>query len=166
MLMCLDANGVKTNEDEVNKVMGSRPMRGAAWEDAIACAQHYGMKVMLMCPCSVTHLKRWTDMGIPVMIAWNPEGRPWSHASVVFDVSEDEGTVFVADPNIPDPDETVREVPKSDFYSKWYEKHQNGYLIRRTAVAIMREITEDGRQMWASEKGPDAARVANRFRYK
>ena len=95
MLMCLDANGIQTTEDEVNKVMGSRPMRGAAWEDAIACAQHYGMKAILMCPCTITQLKRWTDMGIPVTIAWNPEGRPWSHASVVFDVSKDGGTVYV-----------------------------------------------------------------------
>jgi hypothetical protein len=148
MMMCLRANGLDCTEDEVNKVMGARPMKGAAWEDALACAQHYGMRATLTCPSTVKQLKEWTDRGVPVMIAWNPEGRDWSHASVVFDV-DDELNVYVADPNIPDPDETVRVVPKSEFYSKWFEKWPN-YLVRRPACAIEREITPDGRQVMAS----------------
>ena len=150
MMMCLRANGVECNEDEVNKVMGARPMKGASWEDALACAQHYGMRATLTCPSTVKQLKGWTDRSIPVMIAWNPEGREWSHASVVFDV-DDDGNVWVADPNIPDPDETVRVVPKADFYKKWSEKWPN-YLVRRPACAIEREITSDGRQVMASVK--------------
>jgi len=158
MMMCLRANGVECNEDEVNKVMGARPMKGASWEDALACAQHYGMRATLTCPSTVKQLKDWTDRGVPVMIAWNPEGRDWSHASVVFDV-DDDGNVYVADPNIPDPDETVRVVPKSDFYGKWYEKWPN-YLVRRPACAIEREITSDGRQVMASsDSGFDQAGV-------
>lgn len=149
MMMCLQANRVTCNEDEVNEVMGARAMRGAAWEDAIACAQHYGMKTVLMCPTSLTQIKRWTDMGVPVIIAWNPEKREWAHASVVFDV-DDDNNVHVADPNIPNPDKTVRVVPEDEFYGLWAEKHSNGYLIRRTAMAVMPEITEDGRQKWAS----------------
>lgn len=124
-------------------------MKGAAWEDALATAQHYGMRATLTTPSTVNQLKEWTDKGIPVMIAWNPEGRPWSHASVVFDV-DDKGTVYVADPNIPDPDETVRVVPKAEFYKKWYEQWPN-YLVRRPACAIEREITDDGRQVMASD---------------
>lgn len=148
MMMCLRANGLDVTEDEVNKVMGARPMKGASWEDALACAQHFGMRATLTVPSTVAQLKEWTDRGIPVMIAWNPEGREWSHASTVFDVSDD-GTVYVADPNIPDPDETVRVVSKSDFYGKWSEKWPN-YLVRRPACAIEREITVDGRQVMAS----------------
>lgn len=148
MMMCLRANGLECTEDEVNKVMGARPMRGAAWEDALACAQHYGMRATLTCPSTVRQLKEWTDRGVPVMIAWNPEGRDWSHASVVFDV-DDDFNVYVADPNIPDPDETVRVVPKSEFYSKWFEKWPN-YLVRRPACAIEREVTPEGRQVMAS----------------
>jgi hypothetical protein len=98
----------------------------------------------------VKQLKEWTDAGIPVIIAWNPEGREWSHASVVFDV-DDEFNVSVADPNIPDPDETVRVVPKAEFYKKWFEKWPD-YLVRRPAMAIAREVTQDGRQVMASEK--------------
>jgi hypothetical protein len=150
MMMCLRANGLDCTEDEVNKVMGARPMKGAAWEDALACAQHYGMRATLTCPSTVKQLKEWTDRGVPVMIAWNPEGRDWSHASVVFDV-DDDFNVYVADPNIPDPDETVRVVPKSEFYSKWSEKWPN-YLVRRPACAIEREITTDGRQVMASDQ--------------
>ena len=167
MAMCLKANGVAPEDCTtalVNKVMGARPMQGASWEDALACAQHYGMKAVLTVPCSVPQLKQWTDNGFPVIIAWNPEDRPWAHASVVFDV-DDAGTVFIADPNIPDPDEVVREVSKADFYKKWAEKHSNGYLIRRPALAILPEITADGRQMWASTDGLSAARIANRFLY-
>ena len=151
MMMCLRANGSECTEDEVNKVMGARPMKGAAWEDALATAQHYGMRATLTMPSTVQQLKNWTDKGTPVMIAWNPEGREWSHASVVFDV-DDDMNVFVADPNIPDPDQTVRVVPKVEFYSKWYEKWPN-YLVRRPACAIEREITTDGHQVMASGVG-------------
>jgi hypothetical protein len=88
-----------------------------------------------------------------VIIAWNPEDRDWSHASVVFDVTEDSEhgfLVHIADPNIPDPDETVRVLPKREFYSKWYEKSPQGFMIRRPACAIEREVTTDGRQTVAS----------------
>ena len=148
MMMCLRANGLDTSEDEVNKVMGARPMKGAAWEEALACSQHYGMRATLTVPATVAQLKEWTDRGVPVMIAWNPEGREWSHASVVFDV-DDNGDVYVADPNIPNPEKTVRVVSTDDFYGKWYEKWPN-YLVRRPAMAVEREITPDGRQVMAS----------------
>lgn len=156
-MMCLRALGHHCDEDEVNKVMGATPMKGAAWEQALATAQHYGCRATLTSPATVAQLKEWTDRGIPVMIAWNPEGREWSHASVVFDVDED-GNVHVADPNIPNPEETVRIVPKGEFYKKWYEKWPR-YLVRRPAMAIEREITSDGRQVMASRtaafKRPD-----------
>ena len=148
MMMALKANGMETDEDTVNRVMGAMPLQGASWENAIACAQHYGMRVHLICPATLRQVKEFTDRGTPVMIAWNPEGREWSHASVIFDV-DDDLTVSVADPNIPDPDQTVRIVPKDDFYHKWFEKWPH-YLVRRTAMAIEREITPDGRQMVAS----------------
>jgi predicted double-glycine peptidase len=150
LMMCLQALGHKVTEDEVNDVMGARPKKGAAWENALAAAQHYGCRATLVTPSTVQQLKEWTDAGIPVMIAWNPEGRPWSHASVVFDVDEDLN-VYVADPNIPDPDETVRIVPKAEFYSKWSEKWPD-YIVRRPAMAVEREITPEGRQVMASTR--------------
>lgn len=153
LMMCLQALGHKVTEDEVNDVMGARPKKGAAWEHALAAAQHYGCRATLVTPSTVQQLKQWTDRGIPVMIAWNPEGRPWSHASVVFDVDADLN-VYVADPNIPDPDETVRIVPKGEFYSKWSEKWPD-YIVRRPAMAVEREITPDGRQVMASKKAAD-----------
>lgn len=155
MAMCLRSFGVPCDEDEVNRVMGAKPLRGAAWENALACGQHYGMRCTLMTPCTISQLKSWTDEEIPVMIAWNPEGRPWSHASVVFDVDDDH-TVYVADPNMPDPNETVRVVPKKDFYAKWYESFPD-YLVRRPALAVEREITSDGRQTKASVADPVSA---------
>jgi len=160
--MCLKSFGFECTLKEVSKVMGVKPMVGASWEDAMAAAQHYGMRATLTMPSTVAQLKEWTDRGVPVMIGWNPEGRPWSHASVVFDVKED-GTVFVADPNIPNPEETVRVVSQNDFYGKWGEKAQK-YIIRRPALAIEREITEDGQQIspWIppASKG-EIIRVAN-----
>ncbi len=160
MMMCLQAVGHDVSEDEVNKVMGARPMKGAAWEQALACAQHYGCRATLTVPATVQQIKEWTDRGIPVMIAWNPEGREWSHASVVFDVDEDLN-VYVADPNIPDPDETVRVMPKSEFYGKWYEKWPD-YLVRRPAMAVEREITPDGKQVMASAVRVASALLAKR----
>jgi hypothetical protein len=151
MAMCLRALGVDCLEDEVDRVMGSRPMKGASWENSLACGQHYGMRCSLVCPATVGQLREWTDRGVPVMIAWNPENRPWSHASVVFDV-DDDLNVYVADPNIPDPDETVRVVPKSEFCRKWYERWPE-YLVRRPAMAVEREIAADGRQIMASFNG-------------
>ena len=150
MSIALRAHGHECDEDTVNKVMGAQPMRGASWEDALACAQYFGMRATLTSPCTLTQLKAWTDAGVPVLIAWNPEGREWSHASLVFDVSDD-GMVSVADPNIPDPEQTVRLVPKDEFYKKWFEKWPS-YLVRRPAMAIEREITVDGRQVQAGKK--------------
>ena len=152
--MALRALGVSEDEcspQQVNKVVGAMPLRGAAWEPLLAAANHYGMRATLTLPSTVRQLKQWTDAGTPVVIAWNPEGREWSHASLVFDV-DDDLNVYVADPNIPDPDETVRVVPKAEFYGKWYEKAAQGFLIRRPACAIEREITPDGRQVMASQK--------------
>ena len=148
MSMALRAVGVDPSEctiDLVNKVMGARPMKGAAWEQALATAQHYGCRATLTMPATVEQLKAWTDAGIPIMIAWNPEGRDWSHASVVFDV-DDDLNVYVADPNIPNPKETVRVVPEDDFYHKWFEKFPD-YLVRRPACAIEREVTVEGKQI-------------------
>ena len=152
LMMCLNAQGRDFDEDTVNRVMGAQPMQGASWEAAMNAAQHFGFRIHMVVPATVKMLKEWTDQGIPVMIAWNPEGRPWSHASVVFDVKDD-GTVLVADPNIPDPDETVRTVSKDDFYHKWFEKAPD-YLVRRPAMAIMPEITSDGRQVVAKASVP------------
>lgn len=164
MAMALQALGHDLTEDEVNRVMGARAMQGASWEQALACAQHYGCRATLTMPSTVGQLKKWTDSGTPVMIAWNPEGREWSHASLVYDVTDklpnpipDFATVisdkaegglwvWVADPNIPNPEKTVRIVSDNDFYSKWFEKWPN-YLVRRPACAIEREITKDGKQV-------------------
>lgn len=164
MAMALQALGqTHCDEDTVNKVMGAQPMKGASWENALACAQHFGMRATLTSPCTVKQLKAWTDAGTPVLIAWNPEGREWSHASLVFDV-DDDGNVWVADPNIPDPDETVRVVPKAEFYSKWFEKWPD-YLVRRPAMAIEREITVDGRQVQAGKKELRSMKDRNMSRF-
>jgi hypothetical protein len=153
--MALGAQGVDADEDTVNKVMGCKPMQGASWEQAIGAAQHFGMRATLVSPCAMSQLKEWTDRGVAVMIAWNPEGRDWSHASCVFDVDSD-GNIHVADPNIPDPNQTVRVISQDEFFKKWFEKWPN-YLVRRPALAIEREITQDGRQILASTKKAEGA---------
>ena len=165
MAMCLRALDHDVTEDEVNRVMGARPMKGAAWEQALACAQHYGCRATLTMPATVEQLKAWTDAGIPIMIAWNPEGRPWSHASVVFDV-DDDLNVYVADPNIPNPKETVRVVPEDEFYHKWFEQFPD-YLVRRPACAIEREVTAGGKQITPTKtasQGTTMTRTAAGFR--
>jgi len=148
--MCIKALGKKVTEDEVNDVLGATPMHGASWEQALAAAQYFGCRGTLVVPATLNMVKKWTDAGIPVMIAWNPEGRPWSHASVVFDV-DDNGNVHVADPNIPDPELTVRVVSKDEFYHKWMEKVSDSLIVRRPAMAIELEVTSDGHQVVASK---------------
>lgn len=149
--MALNALGVKCTEDQVNDVIGAKPMQGSRWEEVLACAQYFGCRATLTTPATLTQVKEWTDQGKPVLIAWNPEGRDWSHASLIFDVTGERGDylVHVADPNIPNPEKTVREVPEDEFYSKWFEKWPN-YLVRRPALMIEREIDEGGRQIMAS----------------
>lgn len=144
----LRAHGKDQTEADVNRVMGAGALRGATWEDLTAAAQYFGMRSTLVIPATIPMLKKWTDAGTPVIIAYNPEGRPWSHASVVFDVEED-GTVHVMDPNIPDPSETVRVMSKADFYKVWGEPLGDKMIIRRPACAIEREVTAEGRQMVA-----------------
>jgi hypothetical protein len=150
-MMCLRAYGIECDEEEVAKVMGVKPMQGATWEDCVAAAQHYGMRCVWVCPCSVEELKGYVDRGVPAIIGWNPEGRDWSHASVVYDVTDGTNTVIVADPNIPDPTQTTRTVPKADFYRAWAEKWPR-YLVRRPAIFIEPEIDRSGRAILASER--------------
>lgn len=145
----LYACGRDFTENDVNSVLGASPMRGASWEEALATIQYFGCRGVLVVPATLKTVKKWTDRGIPVMIAWNPENRPWSHASVVFDVDADEN-VHVMDPNIPDPEQTIRIVPKDEFYKKWSEKFSESLIVRRPACAVMPEITPDGKQVFAS----------------
>lgn len=147
--MCLQALGQPhADEDTVNKVLGAMPMRGACWEQALACCNHYGFRATLTVPATLPQLKEYTDQGFPIVIAYNPEGKDWSHASVIFDI-DDDLTVHIADPNMADPTETVRVMNKNDFYKVWSEPY-NGYTIRRPAMVIQPEISSDGRQLLAS----------------
>lgn len=147
----LKAHGKDMTEAGVNKVLGASPMGGATWEAMLATVQYFGLRGTLVVPSTIAQLKSWTDAGIPVVIAWNPEGRPWSHASTVFHVDDDH-TVHIMDPNIPDPSETVRVVPKAEFYKKWYEAIGDKLIVRRPAMSVEREVTVDGRQVMAGKK--------------
>jgi ABC-type bacteriocin/lantibiotic exporter with double-glycine peptidase domain len=122
LMMCLNALGMDLTEEEVNKVMGARPMQGATWEQVVAATQHFGKRATLTAPCNIEQLKEWTSRGLPVIIAYNPEGRDWSHASVVYSVSNDLTQVSIADPNMPNPMETTRVMSVEQFYKVWYEK--------------------------------------------
>ena len=151
--MALNALGIDCTEEQVNKVIGAKPMQGARWEEVLACAQYFGCRATLTTPATLTQVKEWTDQNKPVLIAWNPENREWSHASLIFDVTGKKGdyTVHIADPNIPNPDKTTREIGEDEFYSKWFEKWPN-YLVRRPALMIEKEIDDKGRQIMASQK--------------
>lgn len=165
--MALNALGVKCTEEQVNEIIGAKPMQGSRWEEVLACAQYFGCRATLTTPATLTQVKEWTDQGKPVLIAWNPEGRDWSHASLIFDVTGEKGNyiVHIADPNIPNPDKTIREVCEDEFYSKWFEKWPN-FLVRRPALMIDREITPEGRQVMASSivgnAGADKVRFQGR----
>jgi hypothetical protein len=139
---CIMAYGKDVDENAVNKVLGASALRGARWEEAMAALQYFGLRGHLVVPATLKMVKSWTDQGIPVMIAWNPEGRPWSHASVIFDV--DAVNVHIMDPNCPNPEEVVRVVPINEFYSKWYEKFSDSVLIRRPALAVTMEVDSVG----------------------
>lgn len=149
----LHALGKKFTEDDVNKVLGAAPMAGATWEAMLATVQYFGCRGTLVVPATPRMLKEWTDQGIPVVIAWNPEGRPWSHASTVFDVTEGPDgklLIHVMDSNIPNPDETTRVMDADTFCQKWGEKVSDTLIVRRPAMAVTLEVSPAGRQMVAS----------------
>ena len=144
--MALNSLGFQTTEADIDQLVQAQPMDGADWVKIISCLQHFGCRSNLVVPSTVNQIKNWTDQGKPVLISWNPENKPWSHASVVFDVQTDQSgitKVFVADPNIPIPDQTVRVVPSEIFYRKWVEKDALPN-IRRPALFIEREIDRNG----------------------
>ena len=151
---CLQAHGKDQTEADVNKILGASPMSGASWEAILATLQYFGLRGSLVVPATVTMLKQWTDAGTPVIIAWNPEGRPWSHASVVADVTDgpDGRYVHVMDSNIPNPDKTFRILHEDEFCAKWGEKVSDSLIVRRPACAVEREITVEGRQVRASKQ--------------
>lgn len=149
----LHALGKPYSEDDVNRVLGASPMAGASWEAMLATVQYFGCRGTLVVPATPRMLKTWTDRGIPVVIAWNPEGRPWSHASTVFDVREDVAgklQVYVMDSNIPNPSETVRVLDEDTFCQKWGEKVSDSLIVRRPAMAVELEVDGQGRQVVAS----------------
>ena len=151
----LRAHGKNVSEDDVNQVLNASPMAGASWEAMLATVQYFGCRGTLVVPATPRMLKSWTDAGVPVVIAWNPEGRPWSHASTVYDVVEGEDgklTIYIMDPNIPNPTQTTRIVGEDEFCQKWGEKVSESLIVRRPAMAIEREITTDGRQVMASTR--------------
>lgn len=159
----LHALGKKVTEDDVNMVLGAAPMAGATWEAMLATVQYFGCRGTLVVPATPRMLKDWTDKGIPVVIAWNPEGRPWSHASTVFDVKEDEDgklTIYVMDSNIPNPSETTRVMDEDTFCQKWGEKVSDSLIVRRPAMAVTLEVSPQGRQVLASTK---AAKRENNY---
>lgn len=141
--MCLDAFGIVVHEDEISSLMGVSSLSGGTWESAMAVGQYLGLRSAMISPCSLETVKRSTDMGYPVMITWNPENRDWSHASVIFDVSDDLSTVYIADPNIPNPNLLTRGVDSNEFYSKWFEKWPK-FLFRRVALIFSREVLDNG----------------------
>lgn len=153
---CLKAHGKSVTEQDVNHVLGASPLSGASWEQALATIQYFGMRGHLVVPATIDMLKSWTDAGTPVCIAWTPRDRPWSHASVVYDVDADH--VHVMDPNLPDPNQTTVAVTHEDFYAKWFEKFNDNVLVRRPALAIEREVSSYGRQVRA--KGPSSVDMA------
>lgn len=137
-------------EEDVHRILGAEPLRGASWEQALSCCQYFGMRGTLVVPSTIAQLKSWTDAGIPVVIAWTPRDRPWAHASVVYNV--DDTHVHVMDPNLPDPNQTSIVLTHEEFYSKWSEKFSDNLIVRRPAMAIEREVTVDGRQVMAGKK--------------
>jgi hypothetical protein len=115
---------------------------GASWRQLIDAATHYGFRVTLVAPATVEQLRSWTSRGLPVVIGWNPERKPWSHASVVFDVDES-GNVYVADPNMPDPARTVRVLSSAELYPLWSDREGDTSILRPAAV-IEREVGANG----------------------
>jgi ABC-type bacteriocin/lantibiotic exporter with double-glycine peptidase domain len=134
--------GKDVDENSVNVVLGASAGRGARWEEALAALQYFGLRGHLVVPATLDMLRTWTDKGYPVMIAWNPEGRPWSHASVVVEV--DGTSVHVMDPNCPDPRQFFRVVPIPEFMSKWSEKFNEKLIIRRPALVVTMEVSKKG----------------------
>jgi len=147
---CLQALDKPFTERDVNRVLGAEPLRGARWEEALATIQYFGCRGHLVIPATLAMVREWTDDGKPVIIAWNPEGRPWSHASVIFDVTDD--IVKVMDPNIPDPSISVREISHAEFYKTWNEPMGDSMVVRRPALMVEVEVGGDGRQVRASAK--------------
>jgi hypothetical protein len=157
----LRAHGKNVSEEDVNLVLAASPMAGASWEAMLATVQYFGCRGTLVVPATPRMLKTWTDAGVPVVIAWNPEGRPWSHASTVYDVVEGEDgklTVYIMDPNIPNPTETTRILGEDEFCQKWGEKVSESLIMRRPAMAVEREVTLDGRQVKASTRRDSSSR--------
>jgi ABC-type bacteriocin/lantibiotic exporter with double-glycine peptidase domain len=148
--MCLESFGYKLTEEQVDRFfIKAKPFVGASWDQIMACMQYFGLRTTLVVPSTVLQIKSWIEQGSPVIISWNPENKEWSHSSVVFDVVEDMGgklKVFVADPNIVNPSQTVRVLDEDDFYAKWYSKGGNGVVMRRPAMRIEREIDAGGKQ--------------------
>lgn len=142
MTAALQALGKDVHEGQVNKVLGAEPKRGARWEEALSAIQYFGCRGTLVIPSCWEQLKGWSDKGVPVLIGWNPEGRPWSHASVVRDVSDTQITIM--DPNVPDPSLGYRVLDRETFHKTWMENFSDTLVLRRPALAVELEVSAQG----------------------
>lgn len=162
---CLQALGKDLTEQDVNKVLNAGPMRGASWEAMLATVQYFGLRGNLVVPCTVEMLKSWTDKKIPIVIGWNPRNRPWSHASVVLDVTGDPGArmVHIMDPNLPNPSKSELILSEDDFYAKWVEPIGDNLIVRRPAMAVEREVSVGGFQLRASRHAIKTLDLTNKI---
>ena len=142
LAMAMQAQGLDLSEDQVNQVLAASPRNGATWQQLFDAASHFGFRTTFVAPATIEQLREWTDRGLAVVIGWNPDNKPWWHASVVFDV-DDRGNVYVADPNLNDPRRTVRVLTSAEFYRVWHDRESDA-IIRRPAAVIEREVDVDG----------------------
>lgn len=132
----------RVTEDVIAPHLLDAEGKGASWESMVGVCQFFGGRATLIAPALLSDVRRATDAGKAVVIAWNPNNRPWSHASVVIHVTDTH--VEVADPNLPNPDQLTRTLTHDEFYALWYEKW-NDFLFRRPALLIENEVDTMGR---------------------
>lgn len=132
---------VRVTEDVVAPHLLDAEGKGASWESMIGVCQFLGGRATMVAPALLSDVRRATDAGQAVVIAWNPNNRPWSHASVVIHVTDTH--VEVADPNLPNPDQLTRTLTHDEFYAVWYEQWSD-FLFRRPALFIENEVNTMG----------------------
>lgn len=130
--MVFDYYGVPVSEAEIAKIAGASKEKGVSKAGLIKAAKHFGFRVFSKEKSSLSDLKYFIKIKIPVIVDWFFEDG--GHYSVVVDI--DKKNIVFRDPSF----KSLRKMPIEKFLRVWFDfpgkfiKNQKDLILRLILV--------------------------------
>jgi len=113
--MVLEYWGIEKSEKEIALACNHTYEYGCQGEDMVIAAKKFGFDALIKNNSNIQELKKYVDLGIPVIIDWFCGDIPDGHSSVVVKV--DDKNVYILDPWLED----MRIIKINDFVRCWFD---------------------------------------------